>query len=72
VELVGGVEVQVVVSSATCRKTGLPAFPVELVGADKLYAALLNESRTGDRLQRSVQEIRLAGYLSLDVSVSQP
>jgi len=35
-----------------------PGFPVELVGVDKLHAAFLNESRTRDPIQRSVQEIR--------------
>jgi hypothetical protein len=34
---------------------------MELVGVEELNAAFLNESRTRGRVQRSVQEIRVAG-----------
>jgi hypothetical protein len=50
----------------------LARFPVELVGVVEVHAAFLDESRTRGRVQRSVQEIRAFGYLSLVVSVVQP
>jgi len=59
---------------ALCSPLYLPLarFPVELVGVVEVHAAFLNESRTRGRVQRSVQEIRAFGYLSLVVSVVQP
>ena len=42
------------------RLMGFPGFPVKLVGVDTLHAAFLNESRTRGRVQRNVQEIRVA------------
>jgi hypothetical protein len=33
---------------------------VKLIGVDAIHAAFLNESRTRGRVQRSVQEIRIA------------
>jgi len=44
-----------------------PGFPVELRGLGALHAAFFTESRTRGRVQRSVQEIRVAPSFSAHV-----
>jgi hypothetical protein len=51
----------VVVSSAAYRKIRVARIPVGPDGVEEVHAAFLNESRTRGRVQRSVQEIRVAG-----------
>jgi folate-binding protein YgfZ len=46
----------------------LPGFPAELRGVVEHHAAFLTESRTGGRVQGSVQEIRVAlGFIRIEV-----
>ena len=61
-----------ITSTASLSSAGLPqvlpGFPAELRGVVEHHAAFLNESRTGGRVQGSVQEIRVAlGFIRIEV-----
>jgi folate-binding protein YgfZ len=61
-----------ITSTASLAGTGLPqvlpGFPAELRGVVEHHAAFLTESRTGDRVQGSVQEIRVGlGFIRIEV-----